>query len=33
MFVIRYPSDAPGLMNYGATIQDLAARGQQLTFL
>ena len=27
IFTARYPHEAPGLMKYGATIQDLAARG------
>ena len=28
----RYPQEAPGLMKYGATIQDLAARGHNWRF-
>ena len=28
----RYPHEAPGLMKYGATIQDLAARGHNWRF-
>lgn len=28
----RYPSEAPGLMKYGDTIQDLAARPQLAFF-
>ncbi|CAH3193561.1 unnamed protein product [Porites evermanni] len=27
IFTAQYPHEAPGLMKYGATIQDLAARG------
>ena len=32
IYTSRYPSEAPGLMKYGATIQDLAARGHNWRF-
>ncbi|CAH3191527.1 unnamed protein product, partial [Porites evermanni] len=32
VFTSRFPSDAPGLMKYGSTIQDLAARGHNWRF-
>ena len=32
VFTSRFPSDAPGLMKYGSTIQDLAARGHNWCF-
>ena len=32
VFTSRFPSDAPGLMKYGSTIQDLAARGHNWHF-
>ena len=31
-FTSRFPSDGPGLMKYGSTIQDLAARGHNWRF-
>ena len=32
VFTSRFPSDGPGLMKYGSTIQDLAARGHNWRF-
>lgn len=32
VFTSRFPSDNPGLMKYGSTIQDLAARGGNWRF-
>ena len=32
VFTSRFPSDSPGLMKYGSTIQDLAARGHNWHF-
>lgn len=32
IFTAQYPHEAPGLMKYGATIQDLAARGHNWRF-
>ena len=32
VYVSRYPDEAPGLMKYGPTIQDLAVRGHNWRF-
>ena len=32
IYTAQYPHEAPGLMKYGATIQDLAARGHNWRF-
>ena len=32
IYASRYPNEAPGLMKYGSTIQDLAARGHNWRF-
>ena len=32
VFTSRFPNDGPGLMKYGSTIQDLAARGHNWRF-
>ena len=32
VYTSRFPSDGPGLMKYGSTIQDLAARGLSWRF-
>ena len=32
IYASRYPNEAPGLMKYGSTIQDLAARGHNWHF-
>ena len=32
VYISRFPSDGPGLMKYGSTIQDLAARGLNWRF-
>ena len=32
IFTAQYPREAPGFMKYGATMQDLAARGHNWRF-
>ena len=32
IYASRYPTEAPGLMKYGSTIQDIAARGHNWRF-